>query len=156
MNKAKKKTKVALICSSGGHFYELYSIRKFCENSAHFWITFPTSDTKSILKDDKVYWAYYPTNRNLKNLFKNIILAFQILKKEKPSVIISTGAGVCVPFMYMAKIFGIKTVYLESMTRIESLSLSAKLVYPIVDHILVQWSELAKKYKKTKFTGTYL
>ncbi len=48
---------------------------------------------------------------------------------------------------------GIKTVYLELMTRVKRLSLTGALVYPVVDHLLVQWPELAAKYKKAVFKG---
>ena len=65
----------------------------------------------------------------------------------------STGAGVCVPFIIAGRFLGIKTLYLESITRNEELSLSARLVYPFVDKLLVQWPDLAKKYKKAEFRG---
>lgn len=144
---------ISLVCSSGGHFFQLYSLKKYWEEFEHFWVTFPGRDTTSILRNEKVYWAYYPTNRNIKNLIKNIILAIKILKKKKPDVVISTGAGVSVPFIYIAKLLRIKTVYIESLTRIDGLSLSAKLVYPVVDHLIVQWPELEKRYVKAKFVG---
>ena len=145
--------KICLVCSSGGHFSQLYSLRKFWEEFEHFWVTFPGRDTTSLLQNEKVYWAYYPTNRNIKNLIKNIILAIKILKKKKPDVVISTGAGVSVPFIYIAKLLRIKTIYIESLTRINGLSLSAKLVYPVVDHLIVQWPELENRYGKAKFVG---
>ena len=82
-----------------------------------------------------------------------MILSFKILNKERPDLIISTGAGIAVPFIYIAKIFKIKTIYIESLTRVEKLSLTGKLIYPIVDLLLVQWPELEKKYSKAKFKG---
>lgn len=145
--------KVCLICSSGGHFFELYCLRSLWHNSDHFWVTFPGSDTQYLLKGKKVYWAYSPTNRSIKNLIRNLVMALGILLKEKPSVIISTGAGVSVPFFYLARILGMKTIYIESMTRINDLSLTGKLVYPVVENFFVQWSELAAKYSRAKFSG---
>jgi len=145
--------KICLVCSSGGHFSQLYSLRKFWEEFEHFWVTFPGRDTTSLLRNEKTYWAYYPTNRNIKNLIKNKSLAIKILKKKKPDIVISTGAGVSVPFIYIAKLLRIKTIYIESLTRINGLSLSAKLVYPVVDHLIVQWPELENRYGKAKFVG---
>lgn len=145
--------KLALIASSGGHLFQLSSLKEFWENKDHFWVSFKTEDAKYLLKDEKVYWAYFPTNRSIKNLFKNLYLAFMIVRSEKPDAIISTGAGIAVPFIVIGKIFKIKTLYLESITRSEELSLSGRLIYPFVDKLLVQWPQLAEKYKKPEFKG---
>jgi UDP-N-acetylglucosamine:LPS N-acetylglucosamine transferase len=146
-------SKLALIASSGGHLYQLHSLREFWGDKERFWISFPTEDAKYLLSSEKVYWAYYPTNRNFKNLVKNLLLALKILRQERPHALMSTGAGVCVPFIIAGRFLGIKTLYLESITRNEELSLSARLVYPFVDKLLVQWPDLAKKYKKAEFRG---
>jgi len=145
--------KIALIASSGGHLFQLYSLKEFWSDKEHFWVSFPTEDANNMLSDEKFYRAYYPTNRNLINLVKNFFLAFKILRKEKPDAIISTGAGVAVPFIIAGHIIGVKTLYLESITRNKDLSMSAKLIYPFVDRLLVQWPELAEKYSKTEFKG---
>lgn len=148
--------KICLVCSSGGHFYELYCLKKFWSKYNRFWVTFPGRDTRYLLKDEKIYYAYHPTNRNIYNFFKNIFLAFKILNKERPDVILSTGAGVCVPFFYVGRLLGTKLIYIESICRINNLSLSAKLIYPFTKNILIQWPDLAKKYKKTEFKGQVL
>lgn len=145
--------KIVLVCSSGGHFLQLYSLKDFWEDIEHFWVTFDMQDTRVLLNKEKVFYAFSPTNRNIKNLIKNIFLGIEILRQEKPQIVISTGAGVAVPFIYIAKILGIKTIYIESITRVNQLSLSGKLVYPVVDNLLVQWPELTKSYKKSKFVG---
>jgi len=145
--------KIALVASSGGHLFQLSSLKEFWGEKDHFWVSFKTEDAKHLLKDEEVYWAYYPTNRNTKNLIKNILLAIRILTKEKPYAIISTGAGIAVPFIIIGKILNIKTLYLESITRSEELSLSGRLVYPFVSKLLVQWPQLAEKYKKAEFRG---
>ncbi len=145
--------KIALVASSGGHLFQLYSLKDFWTEKDHFWVSFPTEDAKYMLADEKFYKANYPTNRNIKNLLKNFYLAFKILRTEKPEAIISTGAGIAVPFIIIGRLTGIKTLYLESITRNKDLSLTAKLIYPFVDRLLVQWPELAAKYKKTEFQG---
>jgi len=145
--------KLALIASSGGHLFQLSSLKEFWGEKEHFWVSFKTQDAIYLLKDEKVYWAHFPTNRNIKNLIKNLFMAIKIIRKEKPDAIMSTGAGIAVPFLLIGKLFGKKTLYLESITRNEELSLSGRLVYPFVDKLLVQWPQLAEKYKKTEFEG---
>ncbi len=140
--------KIALVGSSGGHLTHLYLLKKFWENEDRFWVTFDKTDAKSILKEERLYHCYYPTNRNVKNTIKNTILAFKILRKEKPDLIISSGAAVAVPFFWIGKLFGAKTVYIEIFDRIDKPTLTGKLVYPVTDKFIVQWEELKKVYPK--------
>ena len=140
--------KIALVGSSGGHLTHLYLLKKFWENEDRFWVTFDKTDAKSILKEERFYPCYYPTNRNVKNTIKNTILAFKILRKEKPDLIISSGAAVAVPFFWLCKLFGAKTVYIEIFDRIDKPTLTGKLVYPVTDKFIVQWEELKKVYPK--------
>lgn len=148
--------KLCLVCSSGGHFLELFFLKDFWKDHEHFWVTFLKKDNASLLAGENVYQAYSPTNRNPVNFIRNLFLAFRILIKEKPRLIISTGAGVAVPFLYVGKLLGLKTVYLESQTRVRDLSLTGKLVYLTVDHFLVQWPELAQRYRKARCEGQVL
>ena len=140
--------KVCLVGSSGGHLTHLYMLKPFWKDKDHFWVTFDKTDAKSILKEERFYPCYYPTNRNVKNTIKNTILAFKILRKEKPDLIISSGAAVAVPFFWLGKLFGAKTVYIEIFDRIDKPTLTGKLVYPVTDKFIVQWEELKKVYPK--------
>jgi beta-1,4-N-acetylglucosaminyltransferase len=145
--------RICLVCSAGGHFFELFSLNSLWRRDDHFWVTFDKNDTRSLLRGERLYWAYSPTNRNFKNLLRNSYLAAKILPKEKPSVIISTGAGVGVPFLYLGRLMGIQTIYIESLARITNLSLTGRLVYPVVHAFYVQWPELAEKYTRAQFKG---
>lgn len=145
--------KLCLVCSSGGHLFELYALKPFWSKFERFWVTFDKEDARHLLRDERVYQAYHPTNRNINNLLRNCYLAFRIITKEKPDIVISTGAGVAVPFLYVGRLVGAKVVFIESMTRVGNLSLSGRLVCPIVHHLFVQWPELAKKIKKAEFHG---
>ncbi len=140
--------KVCLVGSSGGHLAHLYMLKPFWNNKERFWVTFNKQDANSLLKHEKVYNCYFPTNRNFKNLIKNTILAFKVLKKEKPDLIISSGAAVAVPFFYIGKLMGAKLIYIEVFDRIDKPTLTGKLVYPITDKFIVQWEEAKTVYPK--------
>lgn len=145
--------KVALVGSSGGHLTHLYMLKNFWDQEDRFWVTFNKEDARSILKNERVYHAHFPTNRNIKNLLKNTKLAYKVLKSERPDVIISSGAAVAVPFFYLGKLFGAKTVYIEVFDRINKPTLTGKLVYPVTDEFIVQWEELVKIYPKSSNLG---
>ena len=146
--------KICLVGSSGGHLTHLYMLKPFWKNKERVWVTFDKEDARSILAGEKVYPCYFPTNRNLKNLIRNTFLAVKILKKEKPDLLISSGAAVAVPFFYIAKLMGKKLIYIEVYDRIDKPTLTGRLVYPIVDSFIVQWEEQKMVYKKAVNFGS--
>ncbi len=144
--------KILLVSSGGGHFQALQSLEAFWSKHECSWVTFKTSSSENILekKGKKVYWAHSPTNRNLPNLIRNFALALQVINKESPDLVLSTGAGVAVPFIICAKFKGVKTAFIESFTRVKELSLSARIVLPFIDGLYVQWEQLKVKYPQAK------
>lgn len=146
--------KVCLVGSSGGHLTHLYMLKPFWNNYCRFWVTFNKDDANSLLKEERVYHCYYPTNRSLKALVVNARLAWRVLRKEKPDLIISSGAAVAVPFFYLGKIFGAKTIYIEVFDRIDKPTVTGKLVYPVTDKFVVQWEEMKQVYKKAVNLGS--
>ena len=149
-----KKRKLCLVASSGGHLTQLYMLKPFWQAEERFWITFDKEDARSLLKGETLYPCYYPTNRNLKNLVRNTVLAWKILKKERPDLIISSGAAVAVPFFYLGKLFGAKLVYIEVFDRIDKPTMTGKMVYPIADRFIVQWEEMKRVYPKAVNLGS--
>lgn len=150
----KKEKNICLVGSSGGHLTHLYMLKPFWESKKRFWVTFDKEDARSILQGEKMYSCYFPTNRNLKNLIRNTGVAWRVLRKEKPDLIISSGAAVAVPFFYLGKLFGAKLIYVEVFDRIDKPTLTGKLVYPIADKFIVQWEEQKKVYKKAINLGS--
>ena len=145
--------KVCFVTSSGGHLTHLMQLNDWWKDKERFWVTFDKPDANSILKNEKKYWCYYPTNRNIKNLIKNTFLAIKILKKERPNLIVSTGAAPAIPFFYLGKLFGAKVVYIEVYDRIDKPTITGKLVYPISDLFILQWEEQRKFYPKCELLG---
>lgn len=129
-------------------------LKPFWKDKNRFWVTFDKEDARSLLKDEKMYPCYFPTNRNIKNLIRNTFLAIRVLKKEKPDLIISSGAAVAVPFFYLGKMMGAKLIYIEVFDRIDKPTMTGKMVYPIVDKFIVQWEEMKKVYPKAVNFGS--
>ena len=150
----KKNLKICLVGSSGGHLTHLYMLKPFWRDKNRFWVTFDKEDARSLLKDERMYPCYFPTNRNIKNLIRNTFLAIRVLKKEKPDLIISSGAAVAVPFFYLGKMMGAKLIYIEVFDRIDKPTMTGKMVYPIVDKFIVQWEEMKKVYPKAVNFGS--
>jgi len=150
------RPKVLLVCSSGGHLFEMLALRSFWSRCDVTWVTFDTPDARSLLVGERVVHAAHPTNRNVPNLLRNLALAWRTLRNEHFDAIVSTGAGVAVPFLVFGRWRGIHTIYVESLTRIDDLSLSGRLVKPFVREFLVQWPELARATDGTSYRGQVL
>lgn len=144
-----KDIKLCFPSSSGGHLLQLYKLKDFWESHQRFWVTFNKEDAKSLLGNEIVFYCYFPTNRNIWNLLRNTLLAIRIIKKERPTHIISTGAAVAIPFFYIGKLFGCKTIYIEVFDRIDSGTLTGKIVERVCDKFIVQWDDMTKVYKNS-------
>lgn len=141
-------TKFCIVGSSGGHLTHMYMLKDIWSKHDRIWVTFDKEDARSTLKGEKVYNCYYPTNRNIPNLIRNSFLAFKILNKEKPDIIISSGAAVAIPFFFLGKIFRKKLIYIEVFDRIDKPTVSGKFCYKFADKFIVQWEEQLKVYPK--------
>jgi beta-1,4-N-acetylglucosaminyltransferase len=142
-----------LVCSSGGHLLQLVSIAGAWNDRERVWITFDKSDARVLLKGERVIHAHGPTNRNIPNLLRNLRLALRVLRRERPAAILTTGAGVAVPFAWLGRLLGVPVLYVESVTRIEELSLSGRLIRPVAQQVFVQWPELAASSPGLRFAG---
>ena len=153
---SRKRVRVALVCSSGGHLSHLLALRPWWEQTDRFWITFGTTDSRTALAKETAYWAFHPTNRNPMNLIRNTLLAVRILMRERPSLIVSSGAGVAVPFFYVGRLLGARTVFLEVVDRVTTATLTGRLVRPVTDVYAVQWPEQMTLYPRAHLIGRLL
>jgi UDP-N-acetylglucosamine:LPS N-acetylglucosamine transferase len=149
-----KRADVLLVCSSGGHLWQMLALKETWEPFSRVWVTFDKSDARSLLRDEDVVFAYGPTNRSIKNLLRNLVVAWRVTGWTRPRVILSTGAGVAVPFAWIGRLRGARIVYVESFTRIDSPSLSCRLIAPVADRIYAQWPELLHALPRARYAGT--
>lgn len=140
------KLKICVACSAGGHLTEILQIKKAYDRYDNFYITFKRENSLELAKIERVYFVTDP-EKSFKKFIKCFIETFRILFKERPTVIISTGAGVAVPACFIGKfLFKNKLIFIESFCRITKSSLSGKLIYHISDLFFVQWKKLLKYY----------
>ena len=142
-----------LACSSGGHLLQLLALLPAFEDVDRGWVTFDKSDVRSLLGREQVVYAYGPTNRSVKNLIRNLGLAWRVVSRVRPRVILSTGAGVAVPFAWVGRLFGARVIFVESLTRIDGPSMSCRLIAPVAERVYVQWPELAERYSRGVYRG---
>jgi beta-1,4-N-acetylglucosaminyltransferase len=145
-----------LVCSPGGHLQQMLALEPAWSGTERTWVTLPGADVGAALAGEDVVLAHGPTNRSVKNLFRNAFLAWRLLRERRPDAILSTGAGLAVAFFLVGKVLGIRLVYVESVTRTESISLSGRLVYPLADRFFAQWPRAAKRLRRAEYAGSVL
>ncbi|XP_032229004.1 UDP-N-acetylglucosamine transferase subunit ALG14 homolog [Nematostella vectensis] len=108
-----------------------------------------------------------PRSREVKQTYVSSVLttlyAFKatlpLVHDVKPDLILCNGPGTCVPVCIAAvllKILGMHNttlVYIESVCRVKTLSLSGLIMYRLADHFMVQWQKLQDAYPKAVFLG---
>ncbi|MCX8190177.1 MAG: UDP-N-acetylglucosamine transferase subunit ALG14 [Candidatus Diapherotrites archaeon] len=145
--------KVCLAASGGGHLTELLQLKEAWRKYPHFYVSDVRTNSVALNKKQKVYFVVCP-RRNPIKLIVNTIQALYILAKEKPDIVISTGADTAVPLCILAKLFLKKVIFIESFCRISDASLSAKIMYKFADLFFVQWPENKGAFPKAEYAGS--
>ncbi len=148
--------KIMFVSSSGGHLVQLHRLEGWWGKHDRVWVTFDLPDAHSLLEGEHMVFAHHPTTRNVPNALRNLGLAFRLLRRERPDVVVSSGAGVAFPFFLLARLFGMKTVYIEVYDRIDSPTLTGRLCHPISNLFLLQWEEQRRFYPRGQLVGRLL
>jgi UDP-N-acetylglucosamine:LPS N-acetylglucosamine transferase len=145
---------VLLVCHSGGHLAQLALLRRAWARYSSAWVTDASTDARSLLAGERVYFGYGPAARSGVNFVRNLRLALRLIDELKPKVVISTGAAMCVPFIWVARLRGVKIAYIETVTRIDAPSLTCRLVRPVATRVYVQWPELTERVRGAIYAGS--
>lgn len=86
-------------------------------------------------------------------LLANLWEAWQIIRRERPTLLLSTGAGPIVPFVLVGKLFGVRSIYIESAAQVRSPSLTGRIMYWIADRFFYQWPELVRWFPRGTYGG---
>lgn len=147
--------KICFVASSGGHFEQLMMLYPLMKINKSFVLTEKTNyqyNTKGIKR-----YEVNQINRKEKMFFlKFIILVYKcfiIFIKEKPDVIISTGALIAIPISLIGKIFRKKVIFIESFAKVNTPTLTGKILYRFSDLFIVQWRSMKKVYPKAVYRG---
>lgn len=145
--------KICYTASEGGHTHELMQLDELLQKYPGILIT---EGKRAQAPFDVVYTVPQVNRKSIRSLFR-FVQSFsairKILRKEKPTHIISFGAMCTVPVCIIGKLMKIQVIYVESYTRIKDLSLSGKILYPFADLFIVQWKQLTYAYPKAVYGG---
>jgi beta-1,4-N-acetylglucosaminyltransferase len=91
--------------------------------------------------------------------------SFRLIYQLRPNVILCNGPGTCIPICFVVLLYRALNllpnhqtyiIFIESFCRVETLSMTGKILYPLADVFLVHWEELQQKYPNTILTHSFL
>lgn len=148
--------KIGLICSHGGHLTEMLQLVAAFDGHTVFFVTYRCARGQELAQRFPVY-ELDGVGANPWQIWWRLPVAWRILAAERPAVLVSTGSEIAVPFFVLARILGIRTVFVESWCRVRTPSRTGKALYPLADVFLVQWPQLLAAYgAKARYEGGLL
>ena len=146
--------KVCIVSSCGGHLTEVRRLKSKYGLYDHFYVL----NDKAILPQDMKGKTYFITHSERDwRFFINLFEALRILWRERPDVILSTGAGPVVPFAIIGRFFfRVRVIFIETITQVDTPSLSGRIMYRLAHRFFYQWKTLKPFFPKGEFGGPLL
>jgi UDP-N-acetylglucosamine:LPS N-acetylglucosamine transferase len=148
--------RIGLVASAGGHLNELLKVTQTCINDNTFAVTTSAVVNDSLRRCGKTYAVGECNRQHPLRVLVLLMRCIRIVLRQRPNVIISTGAAVGCVMCLLAKLTGARVIWLDSITNVDHLSLSGRLVRPFADLFLVQWPELAQAYGNVEYVGAVI
>lgn len=134
-----KKKKLLAVASQGGHLIQLMRLKPVFDQYDASYVSNQRHDGM-----EENFTVVVDANRNAK--CKLLLLFMQVLWimiRRRPDVVISSGAAPGYFALMLGKLFGAKTIWLDSIANAEELSMSGKRAGKFADLWLTQWPEVA-------------
>ena len=154
MRKKEAPVKICLVASAGGHLSQLLKIVPAVAGYEVFVITTSEAVRENLTRLGPVHVVRECNRQQFLPLIRVFLACARILRRARPDVVLSTGAAAGCMCCFLGKLLGARVVWVDSITNVNRLSLSGWLVRHIADLFLVQWAQLAQKYRGTEYVGT--
>jgi exopolysaccharide biosynthesis glucuronosyltransferase PssD len=146
--------KICLVASAGGHLSQLLKIVQAVNGYQAFVVTTSEAVRENLTRFGQVHVVGECNRQHGLRVSRVVLTCWRILRRERPDVILSTGAAPGCVCCFLGKLMGAKIIWVDSITNVGRLSLSGWLVRYIADLFIVQWADLAQKYRGTEYVGT--
>ncbi len=126
--------RVLACASSGGHFKQLVGVvSRLSDVGEVTWLTYDSGLPRDLLaaaghRGDRLVLAPYASPRDVPNLLRDARVAGRLLRERRYDLAVSTGAGLAVATLPLARAHGVRSVFIESATRSDGPSLSGRLL----------------------------
>jgi beta-1,4-N-acetylglucosaminyltransferase len=146
--------KVCIVSSCGGHLTEVRCLKAAYEHYDHFYVL---NDHVQLPADMRERTDFISHSERDWRFVLNLWEAYRILRRERPRVILSTGAGPAVPFALVGRfLFGMRVVFVETITRVSSPSLTGRIMYWLSHEFFYQWKSLQPFFPRGTYGGSLI
>ena len=167
-----------IILGSGGHTCEMLKLASALDNEKYTPRTFVVAGSDSFSQqkaaefDPKAQVVIVPRSREVGQSWLTTVIttihasvaSFNVLLTHKPRLVLCNGPGTCVPICAVAWLnsrvlrvsSAVKIVFVESVCRVTTMSLSGRILMWFADAVLVQWPELAEKYRGSRYIARFV
>lgn len=145
--------RICLVASAGGHMVQLLRLIGNWNRYDTSCVTTSSTCREKLRKYGRVYVVGECNREHPLRVILVLLQCVNVVLRERPDVVISTGAAAGCMVCYLAKIASARVVWVDSITNVEKLSLSGRMVRHIADLFLVQWLGLAERYSDVEYVG---
>lgn len=153
---ARPGSPICLAASAGGHMTELLRLETVWRGRDHFFVTTDEETAHMLGAQARAYPVPAANRTNPLRIAAMIIACAHIIRRERPGVIITTGAAAGCIAALIGKWYGAKIVWIDTISHTEHLTLSGRIVRPFADRFYVQWPHLTERYRETIYAGTVI
>ncbi|SFO29174.1 hypothetical protein [Sphingomonas sp. OK281] len=147
--------RILLVASAGGHWIELHRLRAaFVGADCQFVST--SKGMTPPLGDREVLEITDTARDSVLAMAPTLAGLVRIVRAFDPHLVVSTGAAPGALALLVGKMFGARTIWIDSIANSETLSLSGRLVRPVADLRITQWKHLADRNASLRFFGQIL
>lgn len=139
-----KKTKILAISSGGGHWVQLLRLRPAFDGCDVVFATVKEGYRANLAPGSEFRLIPDGNRWNKTGLLRAFFAIFRLVWRERPDVVISTGASPGYFAIRIGNLFGARTIWVDSIANGEELSLSGQKVGPHAALWLTQWAHLAR------------
>jgi UDP-N-acetylglucosamine:LPS N-acetylglucosamine transferase len=139
---AGERKRILAVASSGGHWIQLLRLRPAFDGHDVAYLTTESGHRSEV--GSARFYAVRDGNRTSKlALLVSALQIAWVLVRERPEIVISTGAAPGYLALCGAKLLGARTAWIDSAANVDELSLSGRLASVKADLCLTQWPHLA-------------
>ncbi len=147
--------RVLLVASAGGHWVELHRLgTAFADADCQFVST--SSGMTPPVGNRRILEIPDTARDAARTIVPTLIALFRIFRAFDPDVVVSTGAAPGALALLVGRLFGARTIWIDSIANSEELSLSGRLAKPIADLRITQWPHLARADRSLRYLGQIL
>ncbi len=153
-----------IVLGEGGHTKEMLSLVDLLGKDYEYSYLLVRGDELSEEKINvpgRLYRAQRPRDKAhnvILDVFKTLRCGWDSLAallRERPDAVISCGPAVGVPPCLLARLLGMRVIFVETGSRVRALSMTGRIVYRFADLFIVQWPQLQERYPKTVYAGRF-